>query len=68
MESSSWLEDDYTLEGSQLTINNFSVSRGSFTIQAYDSQGAYCTFEVKVTSTNIGILALILMLGGGCWC
>lgn len=65
VESSSWLEDDYTLEGSQLTINNFSVSRGSFTIQAYDSQGAYCTFEVKVTSTNIGILALILMLGGG---
>ena len=26
---------------------------------------AYCTFNVKVTSTNIGILALILLLGGG---
>lgn len=63
--SSTWLEDDYTLEGNKLTIDNFSVSKGSFEVQAYDSQGAYCTFNVKVTSTNIGILALILLLGGG---
>ena len=63
--SSTWLEDDYTLEGDKLTIDNFSVSKGSFEVQAYDSQGAYCTFNVKVTSTNIGILALILLLGGG---
>ena len=65
MASSTWLEDDYTLEGDKLTIDNFSVSKGSFEVQAYDSQGAYCTFNVKVTSTNIGILALILLLGGG---
>lgn len=60
--SSTWMEDDYTLEGANLTIDNFSVSKGSFTVAAYDSQGAYCTFDVKVTSTNIGLLAMILMM------
>lgn len=63
--SSTWLEDDYTLDGSNLTIDNFSVSKGSFEIQAIDSQGAYCSFDVKVTSTNIGILTMILLLVGG---
>lgn len=60
--SSTWLDDDYTLDGSNLTIDNFSVSKGSFKIQAFDSQGAYCSFDVKVTSTNIGILTMILLL------
>lgn len=59
--SSTWLEEDYTLDGSTITINNFSVSKGSFEVQAYDSQGAYCTFNVKVTSTNIGVVAMILL-------
>ena len=63
--SSTWLEDDYSLEGSNITINNFSVSKGSFKVEAYDSQGACCSFDVKVTSTNIGLLAMILMLIGG---
>ena len=62
--SSTWLSKDYTLDGSKLTINRFSVSKGSFTIQAYDSQGAYCTFKVKVTSTDIGVLAMIFLLIG----
>lgn len=63
--SSTWLDEDYTLDGSTLTIDHFSVSKGSFSIEAYDSLGAYCTFEVQVTSTNIGLLAAILIFGGG---
>ncbi len=62
--SSTWLNGDYTLSGPKLTIKNFSVSKGSFTIEAYDSHGAYCTFEVLVTSTNIGLLAMIFLLIG----
>lgn len=62
--SSTWMNQDYTLNGSKLTINHFSVSDGSFTVQAYDSQGAYCTFEVVVTSTNVGVLAMIILLAG----
>lgn len=62
--SSTWFDEDYTLDGSNLTIDNFSVSKGSFNVQAYDSQGAYCTFDVKVTSTNIGILAMIMLIIG----
>ncbi|MBQ9415114.1 MAG: VWA domain-containing protein [Clostridia bacterium] len=65
VQSSSWLEEDYTLDGATLTIDNFSVSKGSFTIEAYDSFGAYCTFDVRVTSTNIGLVAMILILAGG---
>lgn len=63
--TSTWLDEDYVIDGSILTINNFSVSKGSFTIEAYDSFGAYCTFEVKVTSTNIGLVTAIAILGGG---
>ncbi len=62
--SSTWLEDDYSLDGSKLTINKFSVAKGSFTINAYDSLGAYCVFEVKVTSTNVGLWVVILILVG----
>lgn len=60
--SSTWMEDDYTLDGSMLTINSFSVSKGSFTVEAYDSQGAYCTFEVKVNTVNIGLLTMIFLI------
>lgn len=63
--SSTWNEEDYTVDGSNLTIDSFkNVSKGSFEVQAFDTQGAYCTFNVKVTSTNIGVLAMILMLVG----
>lgn len=64
IQSSSWLDEDYTLDGSDLTIRNFSVSKGSFTVEAYDSMGAFCTFTVRVTTTNIGVLAAILIFGG----
>ncbi len=63
--SSTWNEEDYTVDGSNLTIDSFkNVSKGSFEVQAFDTQGAYCTFNVKVTSTNIGVLAMILMIIG----
>ncbi len=63
--SSTWSAEDYTIDDNKLTINSFkNFSKGSFEIQAYDSQGAFCSFNVKVTSTNIGILAMILMIVG----
>ena len=60
--SSTWPEGDYTLEGDKLTIDKFSVSKGSFTIDAVDSMGAYVTSEVRITSTNVGLWAAILIL------
>jgi hypothetical protein len=63
VESTSFMEDDYTLEGTNLTVSNFSLAKGSFTIRATDSHGAYCTFDVLITSTNIGlIMALAILL------
>lgn len=60
--SSSWMPEDYTLSGDKLTIDNFSVSKGSFKVKAVDSQGAFCEFDVKITSTNVGLWAVILII------
>ncbi len=59
--SSVYTEEDYTLEDGVLTVNNFSVKKGSFTIKATDSRGAHCTFDVMFTSTNIGIIMFIAL-------
>lgn len=64
VESSAFMKDDYDLDGNELTVSNFSISKGSFTIRATDRYGAYCTFDVSFTSTNVGlIIALLLVVG-----
>lgn len=60
--SSTWPDGDYTLEGDKLTIDKFSVSKGSFEVDAVDSMGAYVTSNVRITSTNVGLWAAILIL------
>lgn len=64
VESTAFLPEDYSLQGTTLTINNFSVSKGSFTLRATDSYGAYCTVEAIATSTNIGLVMAILVVVG----
>ncbi|MDO4324731.1 MAG: VWA domain-containing protein [bacterium] len=64
VESTAFHEDDYSLDGSMLTVNNFSISKGSFRIRAQDPRGAYCTFDVLMTSTNIGLIMGITVLIG----
>ena len=65
IDSSAFKEEDYTLDGSVLKVESFSIPKGSFTIRATDSYGAYCVFDVLVTSTNIGLLmALAILIGG----
>ncbi len=62
--SSTWLEEDYTLDGSELTVDDFTVSKGSFTVEAIDSMGAYATVDVKITSTNVGFWAMVAIIAG----
>lgn len=62
--STAFNKEDYTLEGSQLTVHNFSIPKGSFEIQAADPYGAYCTFNVRFTSTNIGLIMAVLTVIG----
>lgn len=64
VDSTVFMEDDYTLNGTTLTVNNFSVSKGSFSLRATDPYGAYCTVEAMVTSTNIGLVTAILLVVG----
>ena len=61
VDSTAYNEEDYTFEDGVLTVNNFSISKGSFTIKATDSRGAYCTFDILITSTNIGIIMCIVI-------
>ncbi len=64
VDSTAYMPEDYTLEGDTLTVHNFSISKGSFTIRATDPYGAYCTVEASVTSTNIGVIMAILVVLG----
>lgn len=59
--SSSFKDTSYKLDGETLTMLDFhDLSEGSFTIKAIDSNGAFAEFEVNVTTTNVGIVALIV--------
>lgn len=64
VESTAFLPEDYSLNGTKLTINNFSIPKGSFTIRATDPYGAYCTVEATATSTNIGLVMAVLIVVG----
>lgn len=64
VESTAFMDDEYTLQGSKLTMNSYSLSKGSFKIRAYDSDGAYCTFNVTVKTINITLISIILLAVG----
>lgn len=64
IESSAFDNDDYIFDGKKITVNKFSIPKGSFTVKATDPFGAYCTFDVIFTSTNIGLIMAVLALIG----
>jgi uncharacterized protein YegL len=57
--SSAFNPDEYSIDGSRLLIKSYSLSKGSFEISATDSQGASCSFNVLITTTNIGLWASV---------
>ncbi len=61
--SSSFVEDkDYrTDENGVVTVDNFSLSKGAFTVRATDSGGLSCDIEVIIKTHNVGIIALIVI-------
>lgn len=69
IDSTSFLDESYTLNGDVLSMKNFDISKGSFTVRATDSMGASVTFEVYMTSRNVplyvaiglGIIALLIL-------
>lgn len=64
IDSTAFNAEDYTLVDNVLSVENFSVQKGSFTICAMDARGAYCTFDVLVTSTNIGLILFLALCFG----
>lgn len=65
IESSAFNEDEYELDGTVLKVDGFSIPKGSFTIRATDPHGGYCTYDVLITSTNIGLIMAIAIVVGG---
>ncbi len=65
IESTAFNVEDYSYTDNVLSVENFSIKKGSFTIRATDSRGAYCTYDVLITSTNIGLIAFIAICIGG---
>lgn len=64
IESTAFSKDDYSFDGGKITVNKFSIPKGSFTVKATDLYGAYCIFDVRFTSTNIGLIMGILAFIG----
>lgn len=60
--STAFLPEDYEMTSSgTLTMKDYSVSKGSFTVNAYDSMGAYCSFTVKIVTVNVALWTCILI-------
>lgn len=64
IDSTAFDQNDYEFSGTEITVKSFSIPKGSFTVRAMDPFGAYCTFDVMFTSTNIGLIMAILALIG----
>lgn len=63
--STAFLADDYQMTpGGVLSMKDFSVSKGSFTIGAFDSMGAYCSFTVKVETVRIPLWLMVAIVIG----
>jgi Mg-chelatase subunit ChlD len=59
--SSAFNDEEYELDGSELTLFEFSLSKGSFEIIATDPEGESVTFNVLIKTTNIGLITLIAL-------
>lgn len=58
--SSSFIEgEDFNVDNGIITLDHFSLSKGSFDIKATNTKGLSCNIEVIVTSYNVGIMACI---------
>lgn len=62
IESSSFEEgEDYTFSDNKIELTHYSLSKGAFTIRAYDSMGEYCDVELVITSINVGLVTMIVL-------
>lgn len=53
--------EDYRIEGNTIIQEKFSLSKGSYDIQATDSEGLSCDIHVLVQTVNVGILTCVVL-------
>lgn len=59
--STSFMEDtDYRVENDVLTMEHFSLSKGSFTIAATDTGGLSCEIELIIRTHSVTLISLII--------
>jgi hypothetical protein len=58
------MDDDYAVDGNQLTVTKFSITKGVFNVRAIDRYAKYCDIEVIVTSHNVALIAAIAVCVG----
>lgn len=73
--STSFMNDDYEFDdkNNKLTITNCRLTKGAFTVRAYDSGGLSCDIEVVVTryivllitAICVGAIALVVLIAVG---
>lgn len=62
IESSSFTEgEDYMFSDNTIELTKYSLSKGAFTIRAYDSMGEYCDVELVINSVNVGLVTVIAL-------
>lgn len=64
VESAAFMDSEYELQGTDLIMTGYSLTKGSVTIRAYDSDGAYCTFNVVIETVNMTVVGILLLVGG----
>ena len=63
--SSTFKDTTYEINGDKLVIKDFyDLSKGICTIKASDPKGSFVEFDVTVSLTNVGIVALIVIGAG----
>ncbi len=62
IEKSSFLADsDYSLNGTDLSLFNYSLSKGVFIVKATDSGGLSCEITISVIAHNIPVIMMIVL-------
>lgn len=62
IDSSSFIEgEDYTFDGTTISMSDFSLSKGEFLINAYDKFGESCQVTLRIATRNIGLMTVIIL-------
>ena len=63
--SSAFNYDEFYIDGNELVMLSYSLSKGSIELSAIDPLGGSVNFKVYITTVNVTMWTVILLCGGG---